>query len=118
MPAPRSRVRTSRRSRASRWCAPSTASTPSAARDLRRYFRDCTWAIHVPRGEQERALAVEKTNERLMNVQGRPPTVQEIAEYMELSTQEVLEGLQAAQSYSTLSLDAPSGSPDDEDDCT
>jgi len=91
---------------------------PTILGDLRRYFRDCTWAIHVPRGEQERALAVERTNERLTNLKGHPPTVQELAEYMELSTQEVLDGLQIAQSYSTLSLDAPSGSLEDEDDCT
>ncbi|TMK97569.1 MAG: SigB/SigF/SigG family RNA polymerase sigma factor [Actinobacteria bacterium] len=91
---------------------------PTILGDLRRYFRDCTWSVHVPRGEQERALAIERTNERLTNLEGHRPTVQEIAEYMELSIEEVLDGLQVAQSYSTLSLDAPSGALEEDDDCT
>jgi RNA polymerase sigma-B factor len=80
---------------------------PTILGELRRYFRDAAWAIHVPRGAQERALEVEEAQEQLTGRSGRPPTVQEIAEYLELRTEEVLASLQVGQAYSTLSLDAP-----------
>jgi RNA polymerase sigma-B factor len=68
----------------------------------------------VPRGAQERALDVEEAQEQLTGRSGRPPTVQEIAEYLELRTEEVLASLQVGQAYSTLSLDAPRRTADDD----
>jgi RNA polymerase sigma-B factor len=91
---------------------------PTILGDLKRYFRDCTWAVHVSRGVQERALAIVEGREQLTNVRGRPPSVQEIAEHLELTSEEVLEGLQAAEAYVTLSLDAPRGSAEDSDELT
>jgi RNA polymerase sigma-B factor len=80
---------------------------PTILGELKRYFRDSGWAIHVPRGPQERALKVEDARQRLTLRSGRSPTVSEIAEYLELSIEDVLEALQAAQAYDALSLDAP-----------
>jgi RNA polymerase sigma-B factor len=84
---------------------------PTILGELKRYFRDCGWAVHVPRGPQERALKVEEAQERLTSATGRPPTVGQIAEYLELSTEEVLGAMLAGQAYDALSLDAPRPSP-------
>jgi len=80
---------------------------PTILGEMRRYFRDSGWAIHVPRGAQERALKVRDAQERLANERGRAPTVNQLAEYLELDTEEVIDALQALQAYETLSLDAP-----------
>ena len=80
---------------------------PTILGEMRRYFRDSGWAVHVPRGAQERALKVRDAQERLANERGRAPTVNELAEYLELDIEEVLDALQAIQAYETLSLDAP-----------
>ncbi len=80
---------------------------PTILGELKRYFRDSGWAVHVPRGPQERALKVEQARQHLTTAAGRPPTVFELAEYLELDTEEVLAALAAAQAYDALSLDAP-----------
>jgi RNA polymerase sigma-B factor len=80
---------------------------PTILGEMRRYFRDSGWAVHVPRGAQERALKVRDAQERLANARGRAPTVNQLAEYLELDTEEVVDALQAIQAYETLSLDAP-----------
>jgi RNA polymerase sigma-B factor len=80
---------------------------PTILGEMRRYFRDSGWAVHVPRGAQERALKVRDAQERLANDRGRAPNVNQLAEYLELDTEEVIDALQAIQAYETLSLDAP-----------
>lgn len=80
---------------------------PTILGEMRRYFRDSGWAIHVPRGAQERALKVRDAQERLANERGRAPTVNQLAEYLEFDTENVIDALQALQAYETLSLDAP-----------
>lgn len=84
---------------------------PTILGELKRYFRDAAWAVHVPRSVQERALVVEEANERLTNQLGRPPSVREIAADLDLTNEDVLDGLKAAQAYDTLSLDESPGSP-------
>jgi RNA polymerase sigma-B factor len=84
---------------------------PTILGELKRYFRDSAWAVHVPRSVQERALRVEDANRHLTNRHGRPPTVNEIAAHLELSSEEVLDGLKAAHAYDTLSLEEPAGPP-------
>jgi len=84
---------------------------PTILGELKRYFRDSAWSVHVPRSVQERALLVEDANERLTNAHGRPPSVKEIATHLELSSEDVLDGLKAAQAYDTLSLDESPGAP-------
>ena len=80
---------------------------PTILGEMRRHFRDAGWSVHVPRGSQERALKVRDGQERLANANGRAPTVSELAQYLELSTAEVIDALQAIQAYESLSLDAP-----------
>jgi RNA polymerase sigma-B factor len=89
---------------------------PTILGELRRYFRDSSWGVHVPRDLQEQALKVSGAQEELSKARGRAPTVNELAEYLELDQEKVLEALQAAQAYDALPLDAPTGSAQDGDD--
>jgi RNA polymerase sigma-B factor len=82
---------------------------PTILGELRRYFRNSSWAVHVPRGAQERALSLRDAQHQLSEQCGHAPTVNELAEYLELSTEEVIDGLQALHGYGALSLDAPRG---------
>jgi RNA polymerase sigma-B factor len=81
---------------------------------MRRYFRDSGWAIHVPRGAQERALKVRDAQERLSNETSRAPTANQLAEYLEIDVEDVIDALQAIRAYETVSLDAPRGGSDDD----
>jgi RNA polymerase sigma-B factor len=85
---------------------------PTILGELRRYFRDSSWGVHVPRDLQEQALKVGAAQEELSKLRGRAPTVNELAVYLELDTEKVLDALQAGQAYDALPLDAPAGSPD------
>ncbi|MFI4989408.1 MAG: SigB/SigF/SigG family RNA polymerase sigma factor [Solirubrobacterales bacterium] len=87
---------------------------PTILGEMRRHFRDAGWSVHVPRGSQERALKVRDAQERLANERGRAPTVQELAEYLELGQDDVIDALQAIQAYESLSLDAPRPGATDE----
>lgn len=80
---------------------------PTIVGELKRYFRDAGWALHVDRSAQERARRISEARRVVRSRQGRSPTVPELAEYLECSEEEVLEGLQAAEAYDTISLDAP-----------
>jgi RNA polymerase sigma-B factor len=97
---------------ASRGHAFATFAVPTILGELKRYFRDSGWAVHVPRGPQERALKVEQARQQLTSDRGRPPTVYELAEYLEFSSEDVLAALAAAQAYDALSLDAPRPTPE------
>jgi RNA polymerase sigma-B factor len=88
---------------------------PTILGEMRRYFRDSGWAVHVPRGAQERALKVRDAQERFANERGHAPTVNQLAEYLELDTEDVIDALQALQAYETLSLDAPRPGADGDD---
>jgi RNA polymerase sigma-B factor len=91
----------------SRGTAFSSFAVPTILGELKRYFRDLGWAVHVPRGAQELALKVEEARQRMSSRTGRPPSVPELAEYLELSIEEVLEALETAGAHHTASLDAP-----------
>jgi RNA polymerase sigma-B factor len=87
---------------------------PTILGEMRRYFRDSGWAIHVPRGAQERALKVRDAQERISNESGRAPSVNQLAQYLELDTEDVIDALQAIRAYETVSLDAPRGGGEEE----
>lgn len=97
----------------SRGLAFSSFAVPTILGELKRYFRDSGWAVHVPRGAQERSRRIEDASRMLTGRTGRPPTVSELSQFLELSQEEVLEGLEASQAYSTVSLDAPRPADDD-----
>jgi RNA polymerase sigma-B factor len=87
---------------------------PTILGEIRRYFRDCGWSVHVPRGAQERALTVQQAQQELTSSQ-RAPTVGQLAEYCELDREQVLDALQAVEAYEALSLDAPCQGDDGHD---
>ena len=91
----------------------SSFAVPTILGELKRHFRDAGWAVHVPRSDQERAHEVEKAVRQLSGQTGRSPTPGELARYLHLSEEQVLEGLETAQAYTATSLDAPRGSADD-----
>jgi RNA polymerase sigma-B factor len=91
----------------------STYATPTIVGEIKRHFRDKGWAIRVPRRLQEMKLALTKATAELSQRNGRAPTVAELAKLLELSEDEVLEGLESANAYSAISLDAPDIADDD-----
>jgi RNA polymerase sigma-B factor len=91
----------------------SSYAVPTITGELRRYFRDSVWPLHVPRGMQERALAVHRARLELADDAGRAPTVAELAARLELDEQGVLDGLRAYEAFDTVSLDAPASAEDE-----
>ncbi|MFI1828989.1 SigB/SigF/SigG family RNA polymerase sigma factor [Streptomyces sp. NPDC020412] len=85
----------------------STYATPTVVGEIKRHFRDKGWAVRVPRRLQELRLALTTATAELSQQHGRSPTVHELAERLSISEEEVLEGLESANAYSTLSLDVP-----------
>ena len=77
--------------------------------ELKRHLRDKAWAIRVPRPLQELGLRMNRVMPQLSQELGRSPTIQELAEQLEATPEDVLEAMDAAQAYSTASLDAPVG---------
>jgi RNA polymerase sigma-B factor len=80
---------------------------PTIVGELKRHFRDTAWALHVDRGAQERARRITDARRVVAARHRRAPTVPELAEYLECSEEEVLDGLQIAEAFDTISLDAP-----------
>jgi RNA polymerase sigma-B factor len=92
----------------------STYATPTIVGEIKRHFRDKGWAVRVPRRLQELRLSLASATSELSQKQGRAPTVGDLAIYLKITDEEVLEGLESANAYSTLSLDAgDSGSGDE-----
>jgi RNA polymerase sigma-B factor len=91
----------------------STYATPTIVGEIKRHFRDKGWAVRVPRRLQELKLALAKAIGELAQNLGRAPTVAELAQHLQMSEEEVLEGLESANAYSTVSLDAPDSGDDD-----
>jgi RNA polymerase sigma-B factor len=85
----------------------SSFAVPTILGELKRYFRDLGWSVHVPRGAQEMALRVEDAYQKLTAKHGRAPSIGVLAEYTELSIEDVLEGLETAAAHHSVSLDAP-----------
>lgn len=90
-----------------------TFALPTVLGEMRRFFRDTTWAVHVPRSLQENRLAVAKATDELEQTLGRPPGTAELAKVTGLTEQEVEEGIAAAAARTAGSLDAPSDDGDD-----
>ena len=93
----------------------SSFAVPTIVGELKRYFRDTAWALHVDRSAQERARKILDAQRNLSAGTGRTPTIPELAEYVEMTQEEVLDGLQAAEAYGAVSLDAPLPAEDEGD---
>jgi RNA polymerase sigma-B factor len=84
-----------------------TFAVPTILGELKRYFRDTSWALHVPRGMQERVLEIRQANEQLLTELGRSPSPKQLAERIGTTSERIVEALDAASAYETISLDAP-----------
>jgi RNA polymerase sigma-B factor len=80
---------------------------PTVIGELKRYFRDHTWDVHVPRHLQEVRIAVARSTEQLAQDLGHLPTPAEVASALKLPEEQVREGIRAGGAYSTASLDVP-----------
>jgi RNA polymerase sigma-B factor len=85
----------------------SSFAVPTILGELKRYFRDTGWSAHVPRGAQELALKVHEAEQAVGLQLGRSPTATELAEYMEVTVEQVIDGLEAAAAHHAGSLDEP-----------
>ncbi|AOP47042.1 SigB/SigF/SigG family RNA polymerase sigma factor [Streptomyces lydicus] len=88
----------------------STFAIPYILGEMKRFFRDTGWAVHVPRRLQELRSDLAKAKEQLHNKLDRDPTVHELATHLNLSEDEVIEGIVAANGYTAGSLDTPTDS--------
>src|SRR5439155_23532372 len=82
---------------------------PTILGELKRSFRDSGWAVHVPRGMQERAMQVDRAVKELAGKLGRSPSVDEVAEHAHASVEDVLGAMEAGQAYEAVSLDSERG---------
>lgn len=90
-----------------RGLALSTFAVPTILGEIKRYLRDTSWSVRVPRDLQEQALRVERLAGSLERSIGRAATVPEVARAAGLSVEEALAALEAATAHSAVSLDAP-----------
>jgi RNA polymerase sigma-B factor len=93
-----------------------TYAVPTMVGEIKRYLRDRTWSVRVPRGLQELALRVDANMAELSSALHRQPTVAEIARAAAATEQQVLEALQAAGAYRATSLQTPRAGEDGADD--
>jgi RNA polymerase sigma-B factor len=87
----------------------SSYAVPTILGEIKRYYRDRTWAVRVPRDLQDLALRVDRTVTELSAQLHRQPTVGELALTTRLAEEQVLEGLAASAAYRATSLTLPRG---------
>lgn len=87
---------------------------PTIMGEVRRYFRDNSWSVKVPRRLKELHLRLGAATAELSQRLGRAPTASELAQELETSRDEVVEGLVAGSSYNTLSIDSGGGTGEDD----
>ena len=78
---------------------------PTIIGEIKRFLRDKTWSVHVPRRIKELGPKIKKTVEQLTTDLQRSPKVDEIADYLNVSEEEVLEAMEMGRSYQALSVD-------------
>ena len=83
-----------------------TFALPTISGEIKRFFRDTSWAVRVPRRLQELRLELAKATDKLQQDMDRAPTTPELAAYLHLTEAEVVEGLRAGNAYTAGSLDA------------
>jgi RNA polymerase sigma-B factor len=101
---------------ADREIAFSSYAVPTILGEIKRHFRDRTWAVRVPRDLQELTLRVDRAVGDLSEHLHRQPSVGQIAEALAVQEEEVLEALQAGGAYRAVSFDAPRGSGGGDED--
>jgi RNA polymerase sigma-B factor len=90
----------------------SSYAMPTMLGELKRYFRDSAWAVHVPRGVKERAVELSRTTDELASKLGRSPSLTELAEALGATEEQTLEAIEAYHARHAAPLDP--GSDDDD----
>ncbi|MEY9965007.1 RNA polymerase sigma-B factor [Streptacidiphilus sp. MAP12-16] len=90
-----------------------TFALPTISGEIKRFFRDTSWMVHVPRRLQELRLALAKAGDELEQQLDHSPTPADFAAHLDLTEAEVIEGMTAGNAYTPHSLDATSGYEDD-----
>jgi RNA polymerase sigma-B factor len=93
----------------------STFAVPTISGELKRHFRDNSWAVHVPRGMRDRALKVHATIKEISERTGERPPSEELAERLSISESQVEDALGALGAFDALSLDGPAYQGSDPD---
>jgi RNA polymerase sigma-B factor len=93
----------------------SSYAVPTILGELKRYFRDKTWSVRVPRDLQELALGIERASESLTARLGRPPTIDEVADAVGAAREAVLEARDVLGAYHAGSLEDSRSGRDDDD---
>jgi len=91
-----------------------TFAMPTIVGEIKRFFRDTSWSVRVPRRLQELRLDLAKAGDELAQQLDRAPTVAELAERLDLTDEEVIEGMAASNAYTASSLDAQPEEDDSE----
>ncbi|MBB0231457.1 SigB/SigF/SigG family RNA polymerase sigma factor [Streptomyces calidiresistens] len=91
-----------------------TFAMPTIVGEIKRFFRDTSWSVRVPRRLQELRLDLAKATDELSQKLDRAPTVAELAERLQIDKEEVLEGMAASNAYTASSLDAQPEEDDSE----
>ncbi|MEZ5215468.1 MAG: SigB/SigF/SigG family RNA polymerase sigma factor [Ilumatobacteraceae bacterium] len=81
--------------------------------EIKRYFRDRSWSVRVPRGAKELHLLVRRATDELSHRLGRAPTVEELAGHLGVERDDVLRGIAAGAAYRASSLDGSAGDDDE-----
>lgn len=92
-----------------------TFATPTITGEIKRYFRDKSWAIRFPRRLQELYQQILRANEELKRTLGRTPRVAEIAQHLGVSEEEVLEAMEMSPAHAPISLSQTIGREGGED---
>jgi RNA polymerase sigma-B factor len=92
-----------------------TYALPTITGEIKRFFRDTSWSVRVPRRLQELRLHLAKTRDRLEQELDREPSTAELAAHLGISEAEVAEGQTASNAYTAGTLEAPA-TADNEDD--
>lgn len=87
----------------------STFATPTILGEVKRHFRDRSWTVRVPRRLQEMRLYIARATDKLLQINGHAPTIAELAAYLDVSVEEIIEGIESNNAYHTQSLDTPEG---------
>ncbi len=91
-----------------------TYATPTILGEIKRHFRDKGWSVRIPRRLQELSAKVNQATDALTTQFQRSPTIQEIADYLDASVDEVLEAMESSSAYSSVPLEGTGGSENDD----
>ena len=91
-----------------------TYATPTIMGEIKRHFRDKGWTIRVPRRLQELSAKVNSATDELTARLQRSPSIEEVAEYLDTTADEVLEAMESSSAYSSVPLEAQGGNEDDD----